>query len=441
MRTRPRAACTSYLPSTVSPAESKLASRTTFHAVGAVAQGSEVFASPDLANGDPHAVVIAPNSIDAVNNTRCSAACAYYTPFATRPNLVIITNATVSHILWANSTGGAKLTARGVVAWSTTRPRVLFQGSNPVRRDHRQPKVGDTLRSILKAAGVTPVLSLPTVGIAAPSNANLMQFAEQFFNGAPRSPQESPRNTRLKDKDLPLEMNAEPRYFGPTSFGARPARNYTIINSVLYAPLSRGHTHIIFSDPLAPPAVNPAYWAHLVDVAAQAGGIKLARTMLTATALDGIHTSEFEPARTKKQTRRLTAQRVGSLSMMAGGLGGVVDTSLKVYGTAKVRIADASIIPFLISAHLVPPEFTALCHEIPAAAVSGGYSTTVMVLMLWHDSPSTRTKPPSIWLHNSCSRGSKVSRQYQWLSESPSTSLYSGLPPVLLHELQLLHLT
>lgn len=76
---------------------------------------------------------IAPNSIDAANNTRyvhanglahrcaeatdrCSAACAYYTPFAGRPNLIVITNATVSRILWAESTGDAnsKLTASGV---------------------------------------------------------------------------------------------------------------------------------------------------------------------------------------------------------------------------------------------------------------------------------------------------------------------------------------
>jgi choline dehydrogenase-like flavoprotein len=93
------------------------------------AEGLGIPASPDLANGDPHAVGIAPNSLDAANNTRCvilpmffeylsetvgrcSAACAYYTPFAGRPNLVVITNATVSRILWSKTSG--KLTASGV---------------------------------------------------------------------------------------------------------------------------------------------------------------------------------------------------------------------------------------------------------------------------------------------------------------------------------------
>jgi choline dehydrogenase len=38
--------------------------------------------------------------------------------------------------------------------------------------------------------------------------------------------------------------------------------------------------------------------------------------------------------------------------MMARELGGVVDSSLKVYGTANVRVVDASVLPMQISGHL-----------------------------------------------------------------------------------------
>ena len=38
--------------------------------------------------------------------------------------------------------------------------------------------------------------------------------------------------------------------------------------------------------------------------------------------------------------------------MMSRELGGVVDPELKVYGTANVRVVDASILPTQISGHL-----------------------------------------------------------------------------------------
>ncbi|KAJ6486976.1 alcohol oxidase [Mycena sanguinolenta] len=418
-------------------------------------------ASPDLANGDPHAVGIAPNSLDAANNTRCSAACAYYTPFADRPNLVVITNATVSRILWANSYGSNKLAATGVEYLVNNQTKMIGVSGEVILSAGTigSPKVlelsGVGNSTILKAAGVATVLDLPTVGenfadhvhswanaftnitltkdalllnpafaaeqlalwyknrtglysaaprslgIAAPSDvftpaqlntliaeaeANLTHFAIQFSNGnaALAKGIAAQHNIALslykRNKELPLEMNAEPGYSGPTAFSARPARNYTAINSVLYAPLSRGRTHIVSSDPLVPPAVDPAYWAHPLDVAAQVGGIKLARRMLVAPPLDSIYAGEFEPGVDKTTDADIEAwlrgvvasdnHEVGSLSMMPQSLGGVVDTSLKVYGTANVRVADASIIPFPVSAHLSSTVY--MIGERAADIIRGG---------------------------------------------------------------------
>ena len=43
---------------------------------------------------------------------------------------------------------------------------------------------------------------------------------------------------------------------------------------------------------------------------------------------------------------------IGTVSMLPKELGGVVDSSLRVYGTSNVRVVDASIMPFQVSGHL-----------------------------------------------------------------------------------------
>jgi len=222
-----------------------------------------------------------------------------------------------------------------------------------------------------------------SLGIAAPSNvftnaqlsalvaqsrANLTATAISFSNG----------NTDLakgiaaqldhalslyeQDKELPLEMNLEPGYSGPTPLSLRPNRTFTTINAVLYAPLSRGRTHIISSSLADPPAVNPNYYAHPMDIAAHIGGIRLARRMLTSKPLGDSFLGEFEPGAEKTTDAQIGGwlranatsdnHETGTAAMMPRELGGVVDTNLKVYGTANVRVADASIIPFPISAHI-----------------------------------------------------------------------------------------
>lgn len=70
----------------------------------------------DLSDGEVlRRVGIASNSLDASNNTRCSAVCGYISPFAhQRPNLHIITRATVSRIEWDDKKRGGLLIARRI---------------------------------------------------------------------------------------------------------------------------------------------------------------------------------------------------------------------------------------------------------------------------------------------------------------------------------------
>ncbi|KAI3608921.1 glucose oxidase [Moniliophthora roreri] len=397
----------------------------------------------DLSNGEPHAVGPSPFSIDATNQTRCSAVCGYYTPFADRPNFTIITNATVTRILWApNTDNSSLLKATGVeyiangekITLEVTEEVILSAGTIGSPKVLELSGVGNS--TILTAAGVEPVLDLPTVGenlaagqtpspsipfsqkiyffetlslhlnslsfgtktaqassigmyaaiskslgIAAPldvlsesrlnslltqAESNLSYYATQFSNGNPDLAKGIEAQHRLalslyrENQQLCLEMNVDPGYVGPTPLENRPARNFTTINTILHAPLARGRSHISSSNYSAPPLVDPAYWAHPLDVAIHVAGIKLAKTMLKSPPLDSIYDGEFEPGVDSDEEIEqwlrgvLTSDNheIGTLSMLPRELGGVVDTQLKVYGTNNVRVADASIIPFPVSAHI-----------------------------------------------------------------------------------------
>jgi len=46
-----------------------------------------------------------------------------------------------------------------------------------------------------------------------------------------------------------------------------------------------------------------------------------------------------------------SAHPVGTAAMLPREKGGVVDTTLKVYGTTNIRVVDASVIPLHVSTH------------------------------------------------------------------------------------------
>ncbi|KZV88807.1 alcohol oxidase [Exidia glandulosa HHB12029] len=128
-------------------------------------------AGTDETDGETRAVSVSTASIDPRNNTRCDATCAYYTPVSRRPNFTVMTNVTVTRILWKSTkvpgdavAGGVEYVDQSGVVHniSVTREVIVAAGAIGSPKILELSGVGNP--AILKSAGVKPVVTLPAVG-------------------------------------------------------------------------------------------------------------------------------------------------------------------------------------------------------------------------------------------------------------------------------------
>ena len=123
-------------------------------------------------------------------------------------------------------------------------------------------------------------------------------------------------------------------------------------------PTSRGSVNIRSADPVMPPAIVANYLATQLDREVMVAGTKLTRRLMQTQAMKDYIVEEYKPGKAMQTeddildfVRRegvTIFHPVGTCSMGLGPLD-VVDERLRVYGTAGLRVVDASIIPLLIS--------------------------------------------------------------------------------------------
>lgn len=100
-----------------------------------------------------------------------------------------------------------------------------------------------------------------------------------------------------------------------------------------------------------------------MDAAVQVAAVKLTRSIFSAAPLRGLVDAETAPGAQRSSDRDLeasvrdtfasVAHPVGTCAMLPQRLGGVVDAGLTVYGTQNIRVVDASVLSFQVSAHLM----------------------------------------------------------------------------------------
>ena len=129
-------------------------------------------------------------------------------------------------------------------------------------------------------------------------------------------------------------------------------------------PLSRGYVEAKSNRPGDMPAINPRYLSEESDRRAIVGGLRLARRIFAAPALQPFVRDESLPGMQVTTDDELLdyARRNGSTCyhasctcMMGSHPTSVVDSELRVHGIEGLRVIDASVMPAVTSTNTNAP--------------------------------------------------------------------------------------
>ena len=129
-------------------------------------------------------------------------------------------------------------------------------------------------------------------------------------------------------------------------------------------PESKGHIHIVSADPHQAPAINFNFLSSPVDAELTVRAVRIARAIMTAPALAHLQVTEIAPGTPLtgddaildwvRRAAETTYHPVGTCRMGTDAMA-VVDAQLRVHGMEGLRVADASIMPTVVSGNTNAP--------------------------------------------------------------------------------------
>jgi choline dehydrogenase-like flavoprotein len=302
------------------------------------------------------------------DGVRHSVAACFLHPIEAAPNLAVSTGALARRVLFDGSRcTGVEFVVNGDV--------------KRIRADHEVVICAGTIESpkLLMLSGIGPgedlvrlgidvLVDLPGVGC----NLHDHVLSPVIYAASRTVPDTQPG---LQQLHAHLFWRSRPGLIGPdlqplffhlplyADWMEGPPDGFTIMAGLI-RPASRGSLRLASADPVAAPLIDPAYLTRAVDMEAMVAAIELCReTGRQAALAEWRHTELYpgEDVRTPAQLRayvRDTAityhHQVGTCRMGVDELA-VVDPDLCVYGVDGLRVADASVMPFVTSGNTHAP--------------------------------------------------------------------------------------
>jgi choline dehydrogenase len=296
--------------------------------------------------------------LNIVHGRRQSARDAYLTPALSRPNLDVVTSALVHRVrLEGGRCIGADYSVGTNLQFARCAGEVIVT-AGAIGSAQLLLTSGIGPASDLRATGIEVAADLPGVGANLfdhPMSGMVYRSAQQVPAGQNNhgeslglirtDPGAGQPDVQIMFVDVPLRAATVP---GP-AIGA----GYTIATSLML-PRSRGSVRLSSADPSSRPLIDPNYYADLHDLHALAAGLRAARDIGRAAALDQWRGEEVLPGPEATNEASLRAYLRQNLSTYAhpGGtcrigtdLESVVGTDLCLHGISGLRVADASVMP------------------------------------------------------------------------------------------------
>lgn len=314
---------------------------------------------------------------------RASCAAAFLKPVRHRKNLVVRTGALVSKIvLDGRRATGVEFEQAGSLFKASARREIVLSGG-VINSPQLLQLSGIGPGRLLQQHGVLPVNDLPGVGQNLQDHYNAYMLAECRL----------PVTWNVQSRQMAWKLGAGLQFLmghGPLTTGSARAgafartRNGILRPDVQFhfmlfttngksaeldrfsgftltvcqlRPESRGEVSIQSNDFRDKPRIQPRYLSHPIDQQTIVNGLRMSRRIMGADALEPYVARVIQPAvgsddgqllEFARNTGRTVFHPVGTCKMGNDAMA-VVDSRLRVHGIAALRVADASVMPTLVS--------------------------------------------------------------------------------------------
>jgi len=302
----------------------------------------------------------------AADGTRVSAVGAFLRPALSRPNLSLLLNTAVVKLNFHGTrcVGVKVMTGGALTDIAAGKEVILAAGSINSPKLLMLSGVGEP--KALRSLGIDVVENLPGVGANLQDHVLVSGVVFKYKGKMPERPADSNAveaeaylsSGPTSDTDINLVLEQLPIVTPEAAarFGAPPEDAFTIAPA-LVQPTSRGAVRLASSNFQDGAMIDGNYLGTDQDFAAIVRAIEAAREIGNQRAFDSVREIELIPGpkATAEQIRELArlgsasfGHAVGTCKMGVDNLA-VVDPHLRVHGLTGLRVADASVMPRIIT--------------------------------------------------------------------------------------------